>query len=293
MNIVGRLKTKAEIKTLIDIGLNVFLLDIMDLTTKAIFPLNLFDLDFVIKAIKKQNKKVYLLINKMIHENDIKMLEKLFKKKLISEIDGIVINDLSVYVIAKEFDLEAKIIYQPGTMNTNSYDAYYFENKIKGITLSKEITYSEINLILNTNYNLEFSILAHGYLDMFYSKRKLITNYYKYKNIPINNIKNNHSFVLNEKTRKEALYPIIEDIHGTHIFRSKKLESFKEIKQLKTKLSDIFIERLFIDNQEYYDTIKAYLNEDFQNEFLNKYYDFDKGFYYLPTEKVKGDRNED
>lgn len=292
MNIVARLKTKDEIKTLVDLGVNVFLLDVNNLTTKSIYPLSINELIEVTKKINNFNKHVYLLLNKIIHEDDINKVEALFSKLQDEKIQGIVIYDLTVYAIAKKFNLENKIIYQPGTMNTNSYDAYYFNNKIKGITLSKEITFSEITRIVNSNnYNLEYSIIGHGYLDMFYSKRKLITNYYKHKNIKPNNIKNNHTFVLNEKTRKEAFYPIIEDDFGTHIFRNKKLESFKEF--TKISVNDLFIERLFIDDQEYYDAIKAYKNVAYQREFLSKYDNFDKGFYYLPTEKVKGGRDED
>ncbi|MCF7923815.1 MAG: U32 family peptidase [Candidatus Izimaplasma sp.] len=294
MNIVGRLKNSEEIKTLVDLGLDVFLLDLKGVTTKGIYSLNIDELKEVTDKIKIHQKKIYLLINKIIHEKDIELVETIFNDIENLKIDGIVINDLSVYVIAKKHQLENRIIYQPGTMNTNSYDAYFFKDKIKGITLSKELTLEEIKTILMKNYDIEYSFIGHGYLDMFYSKRKLLTNYFIHKNITKENIKNNHNFILEEKTRKETQYPIIEDDYGTHIFRSKKLESFNEIKNLKNQISDFFIERLLIDDDEYYDSIKLYKNILSYDEFLLKYGDeYNKGFYYLPTEKVKGDRNED
>ena len=143
------------------------------------------------------------------------------------------------------------------------------------------------------NKKTELSLVGHGYLDMFYSKRKLISNYFIYKSNDKKNIVDNDSFKLKEEMRPDSFYPILEDEAGTHIFRDKALNSFAEFNELKMGLDDFFIERIFMSDEEYYDSIAAYQDQSLVEEFLIKYQDnYNKGFYYQYTEKLKGDLNE-
>ncbi|QWC00484.1 U32 family peptidase [Mycoplasmatota bacterium] len=294
MNIVARLKTKDEISHLIKIGTDIIMLDVSGFTAKPINSLDQKEFTHIFKEIREKQKKVYAYMNKMIHETDLEQLRSWISLFSELDIDGIVINDFTVYVIAEEYGLGKKIIYQPGTMNTNSFDALFLANKMKGMTLSKEITLDEIVEIIKSTSEIEYSIVGHGFIDMFYSKRKLITNYFIHKQLKVNQIKNNHQFVLEEKTRDSIYYPILEDEVGTHIFRDKKLKSFEEMKILEDMISDFFIERLFIDDEEYYDTIRAYIDNEARKKFEKKYIsNFNSGFYYLPTEKTKGERHVD
>jgi putative protease len=291
MNIVARLKYAEEVKTLSQMGVDIFLMDINGLTTNAIYPMNLDQLKIVLNEVKNNKKKGYVFINKMIHEYDIEPLRKWLIELGQLSIDGLVINDFSVYVLAKEVGLEHLVIYQPGTMNTNEFDVTYLENKMKGMTLSKEITFDEITHMIEGHLNIEFSIVGHGYIDMFYSKRKLISLYLEHKHLEGFHVSNNHHFTIEEKTRPGIYFPILEDEMGTHIYRDKKLESFEEIRLIKDRISDFFIERLFLDDQEYYAAIQAYHNDEGE-AFLSRYDGYHKGFYYLPTQKVKGEHYE-
>jgi len=293
LNIVARLKSREEIERLVDLGVDVLMIDTKDLTTKSLFPFDQNDLSEIDQLIKNYDVNLYVYVNKMIHENDLENLNQWMKLFKTVDVDGIVINDFTVYVVAKDHGLENKVIYQPGTMNTNTFDAMFLEGKIKGMTLSKEITLEEILEIVKSPSKINYSLVGHGYIDMFYSKRKLITNYFIHKNRKFHKIKGNHHFVLEEKTRDNIYYPILEDQIGTHIFRDKKLISFDEIDHIKEYITDFFIERLFIDDEEYYDTIQAYQNKELQDIFLNRYKNFNNGFYYLPTEKTKGERHVD
>lgn len=288
MRVVARLKNLIEIEKLISLGVDVFLVD-TPLAVKKINGNLFFELDKIINL----DKNIYLLVNKMIHESDLDMLEKILKIADNDKIKGIVCGDLTVMVMAKKLGLENKIIYQPGTMNTSSFDNVYFSNQgIKGITISKEITLDEIENIFK-NKVTEISLIGHGYLDMFYSKRNLLTSYFEYKGMTHKNIKNNDKFRLKEEMRPDSFYPIFEDNGGTHIFRDKALESFDEISILKMYLDDFFVERMFMEDEEYYDSLLAYQSSDYKVEFLKKYKEkYNKGFYYQYTEKLKGELNE-
>jgi putative protease len=293
MNSVVRLKNREEIKHLAEIGADVFLLDTNDLTTQTLYPLTKELMTEIIKDIKKCEKKAYIYVNKMIHETDIPKLHAWFDLLKNLDIDGIVANDFTVYVIAKAHAMDNLIIYQPGTMNTNHFDALYLENRVKGMTLSKEITLEEIKMIVESSHQIEYSLVAHGYIDMFYSKRKLISNYLKHKSLDDSAVKNNHHYRIEEQTREGTFYPILEDAFGTHIYRDKKLVSFKEVKEIYSKLSDIFLERLFMDDREYMEAIKAYDNPSLIDDFMDRYgHTYHEGFYYTPTEKTKGEKHE-
>jgi len=288
MKIVARLKKITEIEKLINLKVDCFLVD-TPLSVRALNKDLFNDLDEIIGF----GKDVYILMNKMIHEEDIPLVKQLLKTVKDKKISGIVVGDITMMILADEEGLKEKIIYQPGTMNTNSFDnEYFFMKQIKGITISKEITLEEIKKIF-TNKKCELSLVGHGYLDMFYSKRKLITNYFIYKNVVKEKIKNNDKFRIKEEMRPDSFYPILEDESGTHIFRDKALSSFDEIEVLRTGLDDFFIERIFMDDEEYYDSIRAYQDQSFVDEFLSKYEKhYNKGFYYQYTEKLKGELNE-
>ena len=288
MRLVARLKNLNEIEKLINLRVDCFLVD----TPLAIRAINK-DLFNHLDKIKSFGKDIYLLINKMIHEDDIENVKGILKIANEIGVSGIVAGDITLMVLADEFGLKNKVIYQPGTMNTSSFDnEYFFLKQIKGITISKEITLEEIKKIFE-NKKTELSLVGHGYLDMFYSKRKLISNYFIYKSNDKKNIVDNDSFKLKEEMRPDSFYPILEDEAGTHIFRDKALNSFAEFNELKMGLDDFFIERIFMSDEEYYDSIAAYQDQSLVEEFLIKYQDnYNKGFYYQYTEKLKGDLNE-
>ncbi len=292
MNLVARVKTIEELETLDQLGIDVFCLD-TEFTVKKISVFTISEIEKAVVFAEKKHKTVYILINKMVHESDIEDLNKFIISMKTIKISGIVINDLSVYVIAKKHKLEHLIIYQPGSMNTDSFSAEYFSDRlIKGITISREITLDEISKIISKPTNLEFSIIGHGYLDMFYSKRKLVTNYLIHKDISGQKILDNYELRLNEEIRPNDFYPIFEDEFGTHIFRSNKLISYEELDQLSGIIKDFFIERIFMEDEEFFDSIGLYRKKITLDDFLTKYKNYNSGFYYQRTEKVKGELNE-
>ena len=288
MRIVARLKKLEEIPKFINLGVDVFLVD-TPLSVKKISS----DMYNHLDEIAAYKKDIYLLVNKMIHEVDLDMLRSILEISKRKEIKAVVCGDITAMVIAKELGIEGKIIYQPGTFNTSSFDnEYFFMKNIKGITISKEITLEEIERVF-IRKKTELSLIGHGYIDMFYSKRNLLTNYFIYKEIKKDFIKDNDSFRLKEEMRPNSLYPVFEDQGGTHVFRDKAIESFAEIEVLKEHLDDFFIERIFINDEEYVEILKAYQDKSYVPDFLEKYQDkYNKGFYYQYTEKLKGDLSE-
>ncbi len=275
------------------LGVDVFLAD-TSLAVRKVAVFTESELAQVSAKARELGKQFYVQINKMIHEEDIDRLESLLKFLKRISIDGIVIADLTVYAKAIDVGLEHLIIYQPGTFNTNSFDLEFFnDKKIKGITISKEITLEEIETIAKNRHDIELSLIGHGYIDMFYSRRKLLRNYAIHKHIENEKLTNNYHLSLEEEIRENERYPILEDFAGTHVFRSKKLQSYQEVERLKDIIDDFIINRIFIGDEEYSEAISAYVDIKLRDEFLLKYQKgYDSGFYDRYTEKIKGENNE-
>lgn len=250
------------------------------------------ELHQIIQKVHASNKEVYLNMNLIMHESDIEKVNS-FLSEFGPRSDGIIFGDLGVFMMARKKQLEAKLIYHPETLNTNYYDTTFWHKKgIKGITISKEITLDDITYI-GSNKELEVSIIGHGHLNMFHSRRPLIENYFEYTNQPSEEYINNRNLHLVEEIRNED-YPVFQDSKGTHIFREKAIESFKEILSIKDIVDVFIIDGIFKQNQYMVDTIKHYKyileNQDIEyavktsNSYIETH---DSGFLFKKTKYDK------
>ena len=97
----------------------------------------------------------------------------------------------------------------------------------------------------------------------------------------------------NNPLTNSEIISILEEKFGTHIFRDYALESYEELEILKKGIDDFFVERIFLEDEEYYEAIIAYKNKNNVKSFLEKHHNhYNKGFYYTYTEKLKGDSND-
>lgn len=285
MKFVTNLYYEHEIEHLISLGISVFLLNTDCLTTRATRVFSRDEIKRLVQMIHQANKEVYINLNTMIHEKDILIAQSYFEFLKPLNIDGIVVFDWSYFPIAKNLNMEDKLIFQPSTLTTNLYDPWFYESKgIKGMTLAREITLEAISVILQNKKEIELSIIGHGIQTMFYSRRPLVKNYLIEKNIVDIDYLNQTDFELEESNRGASKYPIYEDLFGTHIFRQNKLESIDEIQSYGTLMSDFFIERFMMTDEELYDSVKVYHIRDFVDEFRSRYQkEYDSGFYYKQT----------
>lgn len=174
-----------------------------------------------IKKIKQQtDKEIFIKIDKNIFNKD---LEKL-KQNLIEldklNINGIMFYDLSVMSIAKNLNLKTPLIWNQNYFVTNYKTCNYYEKEgIQGAVISSEITKEEI-LEIRKNTKLTLFVNIFGYQMMAFSKRKLITNYFKY--LKKKNLKKKNYII--EKHKK---YRIIETQEGTIILSDKILNGIK------------------------------------------------------------------
>lgn len=289
MNLVVTLSSLDDIKILSESGADTFVLGNEKFANRLVNSYTSTEISEANDLIKSLSKKIYINANLIVHNNMLEEMNEHLKFIKTLNVDGIVFGDMGVYVLAKKLAIEHLLIYNPETLNTNYYDPIFWSRKgIKGITISKELTLEDI-LVIAKDSPIETSIIGHGHLNMFHSRRPLIENYFKHNEQDPNEYINNRNLTLVEEIRNEA-YPVFQDSHGTHIFRKKAMQSFKEANALKGSLNDFYIYGIFKDSQYVVEIVKVYreiLDHEDQQFIDDKILKFkenhDAGFLYKKT----------
>lgn len=242
------------------------------------------ELEEASNLITQKKKELYINMNIIVHNSDLHKVKTQLEFIESLPVNGILFGDLAIYRYASSLQLKQKLIYNPDTLNTNQYDAVFWKKKgIKGITVAKEIIKDEI-IETAKNSEIEVSMIGHGYLNMFHSKRPLIENFFKYNNKEYDQYINNRNLHLVEEIRNES-YPVFQDNHGTHIFRDKIMMSFHEIKELSNYI-DVFIIDSIFQNRDYIVDVMNDYKAVLQNKEINlsRYEkNHDTGFLYKKT----------
>lgn len=187
---------------------------------------------------KENGLKLYINALKLFMEEEIEFLELFMKECKEIDVDGIYYADEGVFQIAKELEIENKLIYQPETLVTNTPDVqFYLDLGVQSVCLAHELSLHEILEIGKKCPQAE--VLIHGYFSILYSRRPLVSNYLHH----LGKEKEKNDYTLIEQTRNEKM-PILEDETGTHIFSAFPINSYDQIKQLR----QCGIERFRIDN---------------------------------------------
>lgn len=123
------------------------------------------------------NKKVYVTVNIVLHNTELKVVKQYLKKLEEYKIDAIIVSDPYIIEIAKKTTkLEVHLSTQASTMN---YKAIKFYEKlgVKRIVLARECTKEDIFLI-RENTNIELECFIHGAMCSAISGRCVLSNYF-------------------------------------------------------------------------------------------------------------------
>lgn len=121
------------------------------------------------------NKKVYVTVNIVLHNKEIKFLLEYLKELESLGVDAIIASDLSVISLALEkTNLEVHVSTQQSTLN---YEAVKYLKSIgvKRIVLGRELSKEEISEIQKIGLDVE--IFIHGAMCASYSGRCVLSNY--------------------------------------------------------------------------------------------------------------------
>jgi putative protease len=234
---------------------------------------------------------VWINLNALCHEDDLEGLNVILKNIASLSIDGILFADLAVYQYAKTYNLTEKLIYYPETYTTSAYDVTFWHKEgIKSLIIGREMTLEDIKK-MSDDQPLPLTLVGHGYLNMFHSKRPLVENFFKHtKDHPTDALKNNRNLTLIEERRNET-YPILQDDYGTHIFRSKPIASFSVLDEIKDSVDTMIIDTVLLREDTITQVINDYLTALAGEPVDMTRYDTttDTGFYFKETGTKKGE----
>ena len=126
---------------------------------------------------KQNNKKVYVLINKIFKDEQLEELRLFLEKLKKVDVDGIYFADFAVFMLAKELGIQNKCVFYHETFLRNSYDILTYQSfGINKIVCSKDMHIDDINN-LPLDKKDSYGIICFGYIPLYQSERKIISNY--------------------------------------------------------------------------------------------------------------------
>lgn len=169
------------------------------------------------------NKKIYAAVNIFAHNTDLDSLADYLKFLKRAGVDAVLVSDLGVLNLAKEFALNIHISTQANV--TNFQAAKFFHDLgAKRIVLARELTRDEI-LDIKSNCAAELEIFVHGAMCISYSGRcwlsKFLTGRDANQGACTHSCRWKYSLV--EETRDGEFFPVDEDNRGSYVMNSKDL----------------------------------------------------------------------
>lgn len=250
LGMINKLDTKE-----LDEYLDGYIFGLKDLSVNF---LNTFTLDELKNKkidLEKQNKEMYIVINKNMDNSDIDELKKIINEIEQLNLNGIFYADNSFITLKEEFNIKTDLIWYQEHLTT-SYAGIntYKEFGIKGAVISNDITFNEVKEILEKTSDKLF-YMVFGYLPMFVSKRNQVKNYQNY--FKLDGI-TEYNYFINENNK----YPIIDNENGTSAFSEKPICAYEEYLEIKDKLTYAIFSDLFINEEDYVKIVKKFKEEN-------------------------------
>lgn len=138
-----------------------------------------FSLDEIKEGVEyahKLNKKVYVTVNIVLHNEEIKEVKNYLRKLEDCNVDAIIVSDPAVIAIALSCtNLEVHLSTQASTMNSEACK-YWKEKGVSRIVLARECNKNDIKNIID-NVDVEIETFIHGAMCAAISGRCVMSNY--------------------------------------------------------------------------------------------------------------------
>ena len=150
----------------------------------SLFGLRANAANFTIEEIKEGvsyahslNKKVYVTVNIVLHNKEIKHLLNYLKQLEEVKVDAIIVSDPAIMDMAlKNTNLEVHLSTQQSTLNYEAVD-FFKKQGVSRVVLARESSKEDIKKI-KENVNIELEVFIHGAMCTSYSGRCVLSNYF-------------------------------------------------------------------------------------------------------------------
>lgn len=267
------------------------------------------DIEKGIKFAHQRDRKVYITLNIVPHDDDLIGLEEYLLDLEKIGADALIVSDPGMFAVVKRTvpDIDIHISTQASVTNYETI-MFWYNLGVRRIVLARELSFEEIeNITKKLPEDLEIEAFVHGAMCMSYSGRCLISNYMTGRDANRGDCIHACRFKYNlvEETRPGEYFPVYEDDQGTFIMNSKDLCMIEYIPELvKSGIKSFKIEgrvkssyyvatiirayRMAID--EYYKTKDNYkFDEKYKDEIeKTSFRAFTTGFYLgQPTSEAQ------
>lgn len=150
----------------------------------SLFGLRANATNFTIEEIKEGvsyahslNKKVYVTVNIVLHNKEIKHLLNYLKQLEEVKVDAIIVSDPAIMDLSlKNTNLEVHLSTQQSTLNYEAVD-FFKKQGVSRVVLARESSKEDIKKI-KENVNIELEVFIHGAMCTSYSGRCVLSNYF-------------------------------------------------------------------------------------------------------------------
>jgi len=207
------------------------------------------DFQLATDYVHARGKKIFVTLNIYAHNYHLSKIKKHLKFLQKIDIDGVIISDLGVLQLVREY-LPKIDIHLSTQANTTNWQAakFWYDLGIKRVVLAREVTLADINEIHKKVPRLELEYFVHGAMCMSYSGRCILSKWMSGKSANLGDCSQPCRWAYkknNLKDKKEDLLMTIEDIqgehqieleeddHGTYFFNSKDLNLLPHLSELR------------------------------------------------------------
>ncbi len=205
------------------------------------------DMEKGIKFAHDRGKKVYVTLNIIPHNEELKYLPDYLRKLNNMNVDAVILSDPGTLMYVRQHAPDLEVHLSTQANNTNYMSANFWYNQgVKRIILARELSFKEIKEIKeNIPEDLEIEAFVHGAMCISYSGRCLLSNYMANRDANRGECAQpcRWKYHLVEEKRPGEYIPIHEDEKGTYFFNSKDLCMINYISDLiNAGLSSLKIE---------------------------------------------------
>lgn len=226
--------------------------------TNFLFAVKGFSIGYNTFELNEIPEDSYLLINRVM---DTKSIEELrLRKDELTKFKGIIFEDLGVYNILR--DLEVELIWFQNHFTINNESMRFWLSRVDSAVIGNEITSTEIESIIeNASKPLILNVLGKN--QIMYSRRTLLSNFNKY-----NNLDNYNDMTLDVHGTKDEFFARENEL-GTVIYNNEYFNYLEFAKSLnEDKIKFYLIMNLDLNPNDLEEILngKSFGNDGFLNK---------------------------
>ncbi len=187
-----------------------------------------FNLEEIAEGVKvacERQKKIYVGVNILAHNRDIKRLPEYLEELKRIKVDGLIISDPGILRLAQKHAPGIPITISTQANVSNYESAAFFQDLGAGrIVLARELDLNEIEEI-KKRLEIEIEVFIHGAMCVSYSGRCLLSHYMTGRSANQGACAHpcRYRYNLVEEKRPGEYYPLEEDERGSYILNSRDL----------------------------------------------------------------------